>query len=197
VNAPIRAGELEAEGRPAPRRFTVSDVWRMQEAGVIRPDEQLELIGGELIVMQAKRARHEIMKSDLADALRDRLPRDLRVIVETTLYLADDVALEPDILVYPRAMNPEAVRGPDVLLAVEIADTSLSYDLTDKAALYAAFGVRDYWVVDVKAAALHVHAEPLAEGGSAAYRRVVRHGARAAVPLPFMPEVTIRLSELG
>ena len=65
-----------------------------------------------------------------------------------TFHLSADTYLAPDVVVYPRTSGLEALSGPSVLLVVEIADSSLRYDSTSKAALYASFGVRELWVID-------------------------------------------------
>jgi Uma2 family endonuclease len=71
--------------------------------------------------------------------------------VETTLYLAEMLFVEPDLMLYPHALEPQALSGSDVTLLIEVSDDSLSRDLGLKASIYADHGVRDYWVVDVEA----------------------------------------------
>jgi Uma2 family endonuclease len=161
---------------PLPRhRFTVQDVWAMQKAGALDEDANLELIDGELVPMNAKHHPHEVVKRSLVEELVVRSQRRFAVGVEQTLYLSDTLYFEPDILVSARNIRTTDLRGPDVLLLIEIADTSQVRDLQVKAPRYAAHGVRDYWVVDVEAQQTTVHRRPAPEG----YAEIIRHPAEA------------------
>ena len=81
-----------AEGFPR-RAFTVEDIGRMMEAGVIRDDERFELVEGEIVMMAAKGIAHERIKSALTVAISRALPDDLTIAVEATLRLSDTIML--------------------------------------------------------------------------------------------------------
>jgi Uma2 family endonuclease len=81
------------------RAFTVDEVLRMQEAGIISEDENFELIEGEIVPMQAKTHAHELLKSALNIAVVRALPDRLWVGVETTIYLTPNTFVEPDLVV--------------------------------------------------------------------------------------------------
>jgi len=130
------------------RRFTVAEVEAMVEAGIIDEDERVELIGGELVLMSPKGARHELVKVALLRRWFGARPQDLDIAPETTFRLSPDTYLEPDLVIYPAASGLLALSAENVLLVVEIADTSRRYDMGRKAKLYAAFGVRELWVID-------------------------------------------------
>src|ERR1700675_1902860 len=98
------------------RAFTVDEVLRMQEAGIISEDENFELIEGEIVPMQAKTHAHELLKSALNIAVVRALP-DRWVGVETTIYLTPDTFVEPDLVVYPRGLKLETAKGSDIELA--------------------------------------------------------------------------------
>jgi Uma2 family endonuclease len=125
------------------RAFTVDEIWRMVETGIIAPEERFELIEGELVPMSPKGPVHETVKSALAIALAKALPETLWMGFETTLELSDMTFVEPDLGVYRKGLGLREVRGPDILLAVEVSDTSLAYDLGLKARLYALHGVAE------------------------------------------------------
>jgi len=187
MNAPVRPSP------DLPRRlFTTQDVFRMVEAGVMQEDENVELIGGELVVMAAKKNDHEIFKSVLLEWLVKGKADDLRVGVETTLYLAEMLFVEPDLMLYPRALKPQDLSGGDLVLLIEVSDESLSRDLGLKAAIYADHGVRDYWVVDVEARRVIVHRDPTDEG----YRSVRSFEADAEVAALLAPALRGRLADL-
>jgi Uma2 family endonuclease len=152
-----------AEGL-ARRAFTVEEIWRMVEAGIVAPQERFELIEGEIVPMSPKGPVHERVKSALAMALVKALPPDLWIGFETTIELSDVTFVEPDLVVYPKRLGLREVRGPDILLAVEVADTSLAYDLGPKARLYAVHGVTELWVVDARERTTAVHTRPEPDG---------------------------------
>ena len=121
--------------------------------------------------------KHEVVREDLENALRARCPATVGVVGEPQLNLTDDTYTEPDLLVRPIAIRTPDVRGDTVLLVVEIAASSKGYDLATKAALYAQFGVRVYWVVVAATLETTMHRDPSAIGaiaeitGRADYRR--------------------------
>src|SRR5580698_5327910 len=110
------------------RSFTVKEVLRMQEAGIISDDENFELIEGEIVPMQAKTHVHELIKSALGISLGRALPETLWLGFESTMYLAKNTFVEPDLVIYPRGIKLEQVKGTDITLAIEVALNSLKYD---------------------------------------------------------------------
>ena len=142
------------------RAFTVRDVLRMVEAGVLGRDERFELIGGEIVPMSPKGIRHEVLKQWLMERLVRGLPDHLQTIPETTFYLSDDTFIEPDFVVYPRHSGLQNLSPQTCLLAIEVADSSLAYDLGRKARIYAEFGIGELWVFDVNDKRVTVHRAP-------------------------------------
>jgi Uma2 family endonuclease len=181
-----------AEGLPR-RRFTVAEVEAMVAAGVMEEDERVELIGGELVPMSPKGSRHEAVKIALLDRWYRARPEHVRLAPETTFRLNEDTYLEPDVVIYPRATGVSGISGANVLLVVEIADSSLRYDMGRKAALYASFGVRELWVIDAVRLTARVFRDPAADG----YRDVRDFGpADRLLPLHAPEAFALRLSEL-
>jgi Uma2 family endonuclease len=177
-----------------PRRtFTVKDVERMGEVGLIRDGERVELIGGELVPMNAKGSRHEALKRRLLRRWYKAVPPSVDIIPETTFRLDIDTFIEPDVLVIPMEMQTSRIEPAGVLLAVEIADTSRLYDLGPKALVYAHFGVRELWVIDAIEMRIHVHRDP--EDGR--YRAITPWSAEELVVPRFAPsEFALRLGDL-
>jgi Uma2 family endonuclease len=152
-----------AEGLPR-RRFTVAEVEAMVAAGVMEEDERVELIGGELVPMSPKGNHHEVVKTALLARWYRARADDVLLTPETTFRLSEDTYLEPDVVIYPRASGLRGLTGANVLLVVEIADSSLRYDTGRKAALYASFGIRELWVIDAVRLTTRVFREPAADG---------------------------------
>ena len=188
MNAPLTTA---AEGLPR-RAFTVKEVERMVEVGLIAEDERIELIGGEIVPMSPKGNHHEVLKVALLHSWYRTVPADLQLAPETTFRLAKDTYLEPDIVVYRRADGLKRLDGGTALLCVEIADKSLGYDLHRKPAIYAAFGVAELWVIDAVRRVTHVHRRP----GRGGYGSVTLHaGGETLVPL-LAPALPLRIDDL-
>jgi Uma2 family endonuclease len=187
-----------AEGFPR-RAFTVEDIARMIEAGVIGEDEKFELIEGEIVMMAAKGVAHEMIKSALIIAVVRALPDHLTVGVEATLRLTNTVMLEPDIAVFPRELFKKSAAGfaqldpGEASLVIEVAVSSLAYDKGLKARLYARHRVREFWVVDAAARATWVHTGPNGDGWSS----VVEYGPEDVLSTSALPGFSIRLGEVG
>jgi Uma2 family endonuclease len=157
-----------AEGLPR-RCFTVAELEQMVAAGILHEDERIELIGGEIVPMSPKGNHHEVLRIALNLYWARQLPADLQFAPETTFRLSQDTYLEPDFVVYPKAAGLKGLSAATARLVVEIADSSLSYDLGRKAGLYAAFGIAELWVIDAVTLQTRVHREPTPTG----YRSVV------------------------
>jgi len=164
----------------------------MVEAGVMQEDENVELIEGELVLMAAKKNDHEIAKSALIRWLARNTSDDLILGVETTLYLAEMLFVEPDLMLYPHHLKPEELSGGDLMLLIEVSDDTLSRDLGLKAGIYADHGVRDYWVVDVEKRRVIVHRDPSDER----FRSVQTYAADAEIAALLAPELRMRLADL-
>ena len=141
------------------RAFTITDMERMVVAGILDPDERIELIEGELVPMSAKGSRHESIKTAINLRWGRLCPDGFCFSPETGLRLDPRNYLEPDFIVFARTKRLAAIRGPDVALAVEVADSSLDYDLRRKPLVYAAFGVLELWVIDAARRRIHRHAD--------------------------------------
>jgi len=174
------------------RRFTVDEVLAMQRAGVFEDERKFELIEGELILMQSKLNPHELYKNNLVRAFYALLPKSVSPWVEPTLYLPPSNAPDPDIMLFPRGRSIEALKPEEVYLVVEVADSSLRTDLGVKARIYARFGIREYWVIDVQGRRIIVHRGPAGEIWNEV--RVIGPTEPIA-PLAFPGDV-VRLAEL-
>jgi len=180
-----------AEGLPR-RAFTVKDVERMVEVGLIGEDERVELVGGELVPMSAKGNRHEVLKMELMLYWGRTRPDSVKFVTETTYRLTPFDMLEPDFLVIAADLPLAEVKGPTALLVVEIADSSLGYDLGLKASIYAREGVRELWVIDAVTHATHVHRDPGPDG----YRSKATASADERLEPRLAPGLAVRLTDL-
>jgi Uma2 family endonuclease len=165
------AATTAAEGFPR-RAFTVDDIARMIDAGIIGEDEKFELIEGEIVMSAAKGFAHERIKSALTIGVVRALPDHLTIGVETTLRLTNTIMLEPDIAVFPKELfRKSSVRFAQLdpgqaVLVIEVAASSLAYDKGLKARLYARHRVKEFWVVDANTGTTWIHTGPNGDGWS-------------------------------
>lgn len=189
MNAPAVFPRIEPGSR---HRFTVEDVWRMVEAGIVAPDASLEILDGEIIDMPGEGEVHLTFKELINRRLVAALGMEWRIIPDGTLHLAPDDAPEPDFYVVARTSPLRPVDPAAVPLVIEIADSSLAWDSGRKAAKYAEYGLGEYWIVDVNARVTHVLSAP-ADGAYGDSRRVP-----FAEPLTaaFLPGLTLVFDDL-
>jgi Uma2 family endonuclease len=180
-----------AEGLPR-RRFTVAELEQMTSAGILGEDERIELIGGEVVPMSPKGRHHEIVKTALTIYWSRVLPDDLLFTTETTFRLSPDTYLEPDFVFYPKATGWQGLTAANAVLVVEIADTSLGYDLGRKADLYAGFGIAELWVIDAVELKTRIHRMPTPAG----YRSIDDLSASERIAPQMAPALAVVLAEL-
>jgi Uma2 family endonuclease len=160
---------MEAEDSAPQRRtraFTVDEVERMVETGVIGEDEPLQLIDGELITMSPRGPIHSDLVMHVLDLLRAVYEPANTVRPEQPLKCGAISMPEPDAAVIrvPRAARRRThPTGAEAILVVEVSVSTLALDRR-KAGIYAAAGVPVYWLVDVDARRVEVHREPTADG---------------------------------
>jgi Uma2 family endonuclease len=191
--SPFPATTQAAEGLPR-RRWSVAEIRAMMAEGIILEDERFELIGGEVVPMSPKGNRHELVKKALQQhwvPLVVGTPVDL--LTETTLYIGDDEFFEPDFLFWPRSIALKDVTAASALLIVEVADSSLRYDLGTKASIYARLGLPELWVINANTLVTRVHRKP-APGGYAETPEV----APSEILEPALaPHLAVRLGALN
>jgi Uma2 family endonuclease len=178
-----------------PRRaLTVEDFHRMGEVGVFAPKERVELIEGELLAMAPIGGRHFNAVNRLAELLITGVRMDAFVSVQGPVVLRPISEPQPDLaLLRPQCRGRPVLPEPeDVLLAIEVADTTLRFDLTIKARLYARYRIPELWVVDVEGQVLLRHLEPTEQG----YSTVTQHRAPEAVACRLLPAACIELGTL-
>ena len=177
------------------RRFTRAEYHRMAEVGILRKHDRVELIKGEIVEMSPIGRRHKAFVGNLNQLLAVRLAGRALVWVQSGIVLADDTEPEPDLSVLRRRPVPYKEReahAEDVLLLIEVAESSLAYDRSTKLRLYAAAGIPEYWVVDCAAESIEVHRTPDAGG----YRDASRVTGAATVSLQAFPDVALTLAEV-
>jgi Uma2 family endonuclease len=188
----MRPTTQAAEGVPR-LRWTLAEFERLIEVGIFTEEDRIELIQGELVPMSPKGNRHELVRDEIMNWMMEHKPATLRLSSEIGWRPPDaDTYVEPDLLICPRSLKGVTVPPAEVLLAIEVAHSSLRFDSTTKAKLYAALGVREYWVIDAQTLTTRVHREPSADG----YASVAEvPPSEMLVPLLVVP-LAVRLEDL-
>ena len=192
---------LRPEGRPTTRaaeglerwRWTTADIEHMARLGIFGERDRFELMGGEIVPMSPVGQRHERVVERLQRLLVRRAPPGLWVAKEPQFNLDENSYRKPDLLAAPEEIDTYDLRGPAALLVIEVADSSLAYDLGVKAAEYARYGVREYWVINAWTLETIVHREPGPEG----YASRSSHPPTEQLVPHLAPSLAIRLAELG
>lgn len=157
------------------RPFTVAEYDQMAEAGILREDDRVELIEGEIVAMSPIGHEHAACVRKLTRVLARLLGDRTQISVQNPVKIPDWTQPNPDVaLLVPRADYYAAAHPTprQVQVVIEVADTTLNYDTQVKASLYAAAGIRETWVIDLKARRVLVHTRPHDNG----YARVQQYG---------------------
>ena len=146
-------------------RFTVEEYRKLGEVGLFDEDDRVELINGEIIVMSPIGYRHGQTVTNLVECLMEQAKRRFMVSPQNPVELDRYSEPQPDIVLVPRTMRT-AKRHPlpgDVLLLIEVADSSLPYDRETKLAIYARTGIREFWIVNLRDNVLETFRAPQGE----------------------------------
>jgi Uma2 family endonuclease len=174
------------ESLPVPRPFNVEEYHRMGEAGILHEDERVELLKGAIVCMAAIGVPHAICLRELNWWFSRRLPETVRVRVQDPIHVSEESEPQPDFVIVPYRPDLDAGGHPnpqDVLLLVEVADSSLAYDRDVKLPLYAAAGIRESWIVDLRAMQVLEFREPR-NGRYTESRTVGRDGMLSPLAFP-------------
>ena len=190
----IDAGE-QADVVAGSRRFTVEEYLAMERAGILHEDDRVELIDGVIIIMPPIGIRHTGGTSWGTTLFVPPLIGRATVLVGDPVYLNDRSAPQPDIALVTwnppgsgviRRTTPE-----DVYLIVEFADTSLAYDQGPKMARYAAAGIPEVWVANLRAREVTAYAEP----SGSEYASVRTYGAGDTISPRAFPDVVLAVAD--
>jgi len=182
------------------RRFSRAEYDRLIELGVFQPGEDIELIGGELIVAEPQGAPHYTAIRKTAKALEAVFGPGWNVRMEGPIGLDDESEPEPDVAVVPGSLDDYAREHPSrPVLTVEIAESSLALDRRHKGSLYARAGLADYWILNLVDRVLEVYRAPVVDGAAPfgwryAQREVLDTFARVT-PLA-APQASVSVSQL-
>lgn len=177
------------------RLFTRKEFYAMADAGILSETDRVELLKGVIFSMAPIGNRHAACVDRVANDVGVRVQPDAIFRVQSPLTLDDDTELQPDfMLLAPRQDHYDFGHpGPeDVLLLVEVADSSVGYDRQTKVPQYAAAGIAEVWLVDLETDQVESHSEPSPEG----YRSVRRHIHGETLAPIALPDLAVEVTRI-
>ena len=185
---------MAVEAELTRRLFTVDEYHRMAEAGILAEDERVELIEGEIVQMAPIGPRHAGCVINTTRLFITRLGDRAVVSPQNPVVIRPRSEPQPDLVLLRRravSYSCELPSSPDVLLAVEVADTTVRFDRLVKARLYARAGITEFWLCLAMEGVVDVYRRPGVDG----YSDVAQHGpGQFATPLAF-PDASFAVSD--
>ena len=173
---------------PNRRRFTVEEYHRMGGAGVLGEDERVELIDGEIVEMAPIGDRHVESVMQLTRLLAPLIGEQVLVGIQNPMRLGESGEPQADLAVLKDRGGRKGVPGPeDVLLVMEVSDTTVAYDREAKLPLYARAGIAEAWIVDLPGEAIERYNDPSGDG----YRRTERVGRGRSLASEVLPDLVL------
>ncbi len=144
-------------------RFTIDEYYHLAEAGILHEDDNVELIEGRIIDMTPIGSKHASCVKRIIELLTDRLQKRATIGVQDPIDLNEQTEPEPDITILKKRSDFYAEHHPrpeDVLLIIEVADSSINYDRSIKIPLYAKSGIQEVWLINLIENIIEVYQNP-------------------------------------
>jgi Uma2 family endonuclease len=186
---------MNAAFTPTRTRITTNRYQMMVATGVLTKYDRIELIEGDMLDMAPIGTRHSAITSRLTELFVLAVSRSATVVVGGPVNLGEFSEPQPDLMLLKRRADFYSGKIPesaDVLLLIEVSDSSLAFDQGVKLNLYARYGVAEYWVVDVEGKRVVTYREPAAK----AYGCTLEFTAADTVTPQAFPDITIAVGEI-
>jgi Uma2 family endonuclease len=186
---------MSAEYTPSRTRISTNRYQMMVAAGVLTKYDRIELIEGDMLDMAPIGTKHSAITARLHELFVLAISRSATVVSGGPVNLGEFSEPQPDLMLLKRRSDfyssklPEAA---DVLLLIEVSDSSLSFDQGIKLNLYARYGVSEYWVVDVEGKRIITYGEC----GTMGYARTLEFAAADIVTPKAFPDLKIAVGEI-
>jgi Uma2 family endonuclease len=177
------------------RPLTIEDYHRTIEAGIIPESDRVELIEGQIFNMAAKGTRHTVTTSKLMAEILLLLQKQAIVRCQDPIVLSNYSEPEPDIVIAKLRADEYFNSHPapaDIILVIEVADSTLNFDRNVKLPLYAAAAINEYWIVNLIDNRLEIYRQP---EGSIYTNNLILTPPRS-IPIPTFPELTIDIAQI-
>lgn len=192
----LEAPQVVEDAGPQRWKWTGDDLQRLSEAGVFPPDARVELMDGEILKVMPPSPRHSRLVSRLVRQFWNYCDHQTQLVQsEQPVHLDTHFEPVPDLAIIRGPDDRYEQRFPDagdVLLIVEVADSSLRYDQGDKCRAYAAAGIPEYWIVNLREAQVEV----FRRGSGTEYDAAQVYKPGEAIPVPVKPDAAIPAAAL-
>jgi len=182
------------------KRFTIAEYHRLAELGFLNEDDRVELIKGEIIQMAAKGTSHSVCETRLERELFKLVGESATLRGQQPIVIPPDSEPEPDRAIVRNRSDDYLSAHPspeDVLLLIEIADSTLKDDQEVKLPLYAEAGISNYWIFNLVENRLETYSEPYQDlQGKFGYRRKLIFLPNESVNIPYFPDLILDLSKV-
>ncbi|MEH1820416.1 MAG: Uma2 family endonuclease [Nostoc sp.] len=182
------------------KRFTIAEYHRLTELGFFEENDRVELIKGEIIQMAAKGTPHSVCSTRLYRELFKLVLEEAILRGQEPIIIPDDSEPKPDLVIVRNRPDDylEAHPSPsDVLLVIEISNSTLKYDQDIKLSVYAEASISDYWIFNLVDNYLESYSEPYKDlQGKFGYRRKLIFLPNESVNLPYFPDLVLDLSKV-
>ena len=185
---------MEIEALRPRHRFTVKQYYEMGALGFLEQDARFELIDGDIIEMPPAGPAHANIVNRLAAILVRAVEDRVGVTIQTPVLLGESNQPEPDVcLVKPREVyyhrHPEA---EDVLLVIEVGESSVAYDRIKKGRLYSRSWIPEYWLIDIPGQRVEVYLSPGPDG----YTEKLVNGREDRISPAALPDIEIDINDI-
>ena len=180
---------------PQTRKFTVAEYYRLAEVGILKPEERVELIEGEIIVMPPIGPAHADEVNQLTAVFGPHAPDRYRLSIQNPVHLNDGSEPQPDAALLRQRPDGYRAAHPtpaDVLLIIEVADSSLAYDREVKAHLYGRHNIPETWVRNLPEDCIERFTEP----GPNGYAQHTIHRRGETLTPVSLPDLAIAVADL-
>ncbi len=195
IEQPTETREALLVQSPTLRLFSVAEYYKMAETGILRAGERVELIEGRILTMSPKGIEHAATNDQASEVFRKSLGARVIVRNQNPIHLADDTEPEPDLVLaapHEKRYFDHHPTPAEILLVLEIADSSLTFDRRNKGLLYAKAGIIQYLILNSRAREVEEYRDPSPDG----YRSKHTYNADQSFSLAAFAGVTIEVSEL-
>jgi len=203
VQSPAEPASLPVNAQPAWRpvvhKLTVEAYHALWHAGHLAENDRIELVDGLLIEMPPLGHPHMTLVNRLTRLLVRATGDDAVVSVQNSVSLPPWSEPQPDFVLFaPRFISMAAGKptAADVLLVIEVSDSSLRYDRGTKLALYAQEGLQEFWIVDVAAESIEVCRRPALTGDGVTYTERTRYGRGEHATVAALPSVVVSVDDV-
>jgi Uma2 family endonuclease len=175
--------------------FNIDQYYQMIEKGILTENDPIELIKGELVTMSPIGIKHAAFVNRLNRIFHEKLAHQVLVSVQNPIELDEKSAPEPDIILLKPSPDDYEKQKPqieDILLIIEVSDTTLRYDRTIKIPLYSEAKIMESWIIDLQGESIEVYRYPHTEG----YDQMQRYHLGETLSILAFPDISLTVNDI-